>query len=43
MVLMEEKNIKVFNEEVKKTYSKEDSYKALQNRKDLEVMFQKPN
>ena len=39
MVPMEEENIKVFIEE-KKTSSKEDSQKAFQNRKDLEVVFQ---
>ena len=36
MVLMEEENIKLFNEEKK---SKEDSQKAFQNSKDLEVVF----
>ena len=36
MVLTEEKNIKLFNEKI---YFKEDSPKAFQNRKDLEVVF----
>ena len=37
MVLMEEENIKLFNEEQK--YVKEESQKAFQNSKDLEVVF----
>ena len=37
MVLMEEENIKLFNEN---TYFQEDSPKAFQNRKDLKVAFQ---
>ena len=40
MVLMEEENIKLFNEEGEKIYFKEDSQKAFQNRKHLEVVFQ---
>ena len=38
MDLMEEENIYLFNEE--KTYFKEDSQKAFQNRKTLEVVLQ---
>ena len=37
MVLMEEENIKLFKEE--KKYFNEDSWKAFQNSKDLEVFF----
>ena len=37
MVLMEEENIKVFNEKI---YFQEDSKKAFQNSKDWEVVFQ---
>ena len=37
MVLMEEENIKLFNEE--KKYLNEDSQKAFQNSKEFEVVF----
>ena len=37
MVIMEEENIKLFNENI---LFKEDSQKAFQNRKDLEVVFE---
>ena len=39
MVLMEEKNIKLFNEEEKTSFKEVFSKKTFQNRKDLEVVF----